>query len=102
MADENQELDLIDLEYDDGTLSTWQIQDYFFYNGEEYAILYPYPAEAPEGSDLPCLVMKINPFTDENGEEMDEFVSVDDEKMIQKLIDVASTRLTDSEEEEEV
>ena len=43
--------------------------------------------------------MKVNPFTDENGEEMEEFVPVEEELM-EALIQVARTRLLEGADEE--
>ena len=41
----------------------------------------------------------MNTFTDENGEEMEEFVPIEDAALEEKLIGIASTRLDESEEE---
>ena len=41
----------------------------------------------------------IPDFTDENGEEMEEFVPVEDAELEERLIEIASTRLNNSEEE---
>ena len=76
--------------------------DYFFYNGQEYAILMDAPeeantAEVPE--EVGCYVVRVNAFTDENGEEMEEFVPVEDAALEERLIEIASTRLNSSEEE---
>ena len=42
--------------------------------------------------------MKINSFTDENGEEMEEFVPPEEELM-EKLISIVRTRFVDGDDE---
>ena len=44
--------------------------------------------------------MKINAFTDENGEEMEEFVPPD-EALMEKLIQVVRTRYVEGADEDE-
>ena len=48
------------------------MKDYFFYNGEEYAALHE--AEGEQSEDAPLYVMKVNSFTDENGEFRPEII----------------------------
>lgn len=106
---ENQELDLVELVDDDGAPSVWQVLRYLFYNGDEYAILYPYDEAHPVGEDedvseddLPSACFaKVTPFIDENGEEMEELVSVQDEAICRKLLEIMTVRLGDEEDEEE-
>ncbi len=103
MADEeNLQPDLLEMTDEDGNTLTLQILDYFFYNGREYAIAAEASgdentAEVPEAID--CFVLQVNTFT-ENGEEMEEFVPVEDEKLEAKLMEIASTRLDEDEEAE--
>ena len=52
MNEEMLEKDLIELTGEDGGTYTFEVYDYFFYNGEEYAILQdPDEDEAEEESD---------------------------------------------------
>ena len=44
--------------------------------------------------------MKINSFTDENGEEMEEFVPPD-EALMEKLIAVVRTRFAEDDDDED-
>ena len=102
--DEVFEPDLIEMTDDEGNTITMQVLDYFFYNGDEYVILTDdlsdeEDEDAPEGID--CYVMKVNTSTDENGEEMEEFVPIDDPELESKLIEIASSRLNEEDEEEE-
>ena len=93
--------DLIVFEDEDGNEITFVIEDYFFYNGDEYAILTEYDTEndnvkSEEGS----IVCKIVPTEGENGEEDEEFVPVEDEDFAEKLIEIANAQLAEDEEEE--
>ena len=100
--EENLEMDddLIVFETEDGEEVTFVIEDYFFYNGEEYAVLTEYDTEKDEVKDEGSIVCKIETSVDENGEEIEEFVNVEDEEMAQKLLDVANAQLAEDDEEE--
>ncbi len=100
--EENMQPDLLEMTSEDGSTLLMQVLDYFFYNGQEYAILAEAPedantAEVPESVD--CYVVQVNTFTDESGEEMEELVPVEDEKLEARLMEIASTRLSEDEEE---
>ena len=114
---EHEELDLITVTDENDNEVTLEVIDYFFYNGEEYAIL----TEAAEGcccdcddcdceehhhecdcegececdedEEITCYIMKVVPSKDENGEEIEEFIPVEDEALEAKLIEVAMTKL---------
>ena len=93
--------DLIVFEDEDGNEITFVIEDYFFYNGDEYAILTEYDTEndnvkSEEGS----IVCKIEPVEGKDGEEDEEFVPVEDEEFAEKLIEIANAQLAEDEEEE--
>jgi len=89
--------DIIEMTDEDGNVTLFRILDYFFYNGEEYAILTDSnDDDTTEAVD--CYVMKIVPTTDENGEELEEFVPVEDQKLEAKLMEIATTKLNDDEE----
>lgn len=120
--DENQEMqepdvdeaqDLIEGVDEDGNKVLLQVMEYFFYNGEEYVVL----ADAEECDDEACAccdhgcehdhdeelglyIMKVVSSTDENGDEMEEFVPVD-ENLMDKLIEVVQTNFADDEDEDE-
>ena len=98
---------LITYYYDDtdeeGNTILFSIIDYFFYNGEEYAILTDSndedAAEADaEDEGIACYVMKIVATTDESGEELEEFVPVEDQALEAKLMEIASMKLNSDEE----
>jgi hypothetical protein len=96
MKDEMLDLDndIIEISDEDGNTFTLEVYDYFFYNGEEYAILKDAEegSETSENGNLSILIMKVNPFVDENGEEMEEFVPVD-EKLLEVLTKLAKNRI---------
>ena len=52
-----------------------------------------------EGEDV--YLMKIVPSTSEDGEEMEEFVPVEDDDLMEKLIEIVQTRFGEDDEDEE-
>jgi len=97
-----EERDIVEFTDDQGNTLLLEVMDYFFYNGEEFAALCDAkedPADDDPDDDA-VYIMKINSFTDENGEEMEEFVPPEDELM-EKLIQVVRTRFGDEDDEEE-
>ena len=97
-----EERDVVEFVDDEGNTLLLEVMDYFFYNGEEFAAL----CDAKENptdddpDDDPVYIMKVNVFTDENGEEMEEFVSPE-EALMDKLIQVVRTRFGDADDEDE-
>ena len=106
--------DVIEMTDEEGNTILFSIIDYFFYNGEEYAILTEAVEdcccdecadhehehecdcgceECDENDEITCFIMKVVATKDENGEEYDEFVPVEDEALEAKLIEVATTKL---------
>ena len=74
--------------------------DNLFYNGVEYVILgrVPEEANAAEVDAMDCFVVQVRPFTDENGEEMEELIPIEDEKLETRLIEIASAKLNEADE----
>ena len=100
VIEETIEEDIIEMTDEEGNVILFKIIDYFFYNGEEYAILTDSNEDdATEAVD--CYVMKIVVTTDEDGEELEEFVPVEDEALEAKLIEVATTKLNADDSDEE-
>ena len=97
------ERDLVVFEDDAGNEITMEVLDYFFYEGNEYALLTE-ASEACEGcEDGECegceslgetYVMQIVPV----GEDEEEFVPVDDDLM-EQLIHVVETAFDEDDEE---
>lgn len=97
-----EERDIVEFTDDQGNTLLLEVMDYFFYNGEEFAALCDAKEDPSDDDpdDDPVYIMKINSFTDENGEEMEEFVPPEDELM-EKLIAIVRTRFGEDDEEEE-
>ena len=101
MAAEEEMMDLIEGVDEDGNKILLEVVRYFFYNGEEYVVL----GEAHEGEcDCGCedcdhdheeddeeavnlYIMKVVE-KEEDGEEIEEFLPVEDEDLLEKLIEV--------------
>lgn len=99
---EMQERDVVEFTDDEGHTLLLEVMDYFFYNGEEFAALCDArenPAD-DDPDDDPVYIMKINAFTDENGEEMEEFVPPDD-ALMEKLVKVVRTRFSEADDDDE-
>ncbi|MBQ8536671.1 MAG: DUF1292 domain-containing protein [Clostridia bacterium] len=113
MYEENQELDLIEGVDEEGNKVLLQVMEYFFYNGEEYVVLSD-AEETDEDGECCCAcddpecehdhdeevnlyIMKVITSTEENGEEVEEFVPVD-EDLMDKLIQVVQTNFSADDE----
>ena len=94
-----EERDVVEFTDDEGNTMLLEVMDYFFYNGEEFAALCNAREDASDDDpdDDPVYIMKVNSFTDENGEEMEEFVPPEEELM-EKLIQVVRTRFVEDED----
>ena len=99
--DHSMEEDIIVFENEDGEEFSFTVLDYFFYNGEEYALLEEKTDENSEDEEGGCIVCRIETDTDESGEETEEFVPVEDEELAEKLFNIATMKLMNDEEEEE-
>ncbi len=100
--EEMEERDIVEFTDEQGNTLLLEVMDYFFYNGEEFAALCDAKEEASDDDpdDDPVYIMKINSFTDENGEEMEEFVPPD-EALMEKLIAVVRTRFAEDADDED-
>lgn len=92
------EPDTVIFEDEDGNEYEFAVRDYFFYNGEEYALLAETNQEEDEKGEE-CIVCKVVTTEGEDGEEDEEFVLVEDEDLAEKLIEIANTRIAEDEEE---
>lgn len=97
MENMDNELDVVVFVDDEGNEVTMEVMDYFFYEGQEYAVLCEYVEDAEE-SDEPreAYVMKVEPV----GEDEEEFIPVD-EALAAKLIEILENEEFDDEDEEE-
>ncbi|MBR2055017.1 MAG: DUF1292 domain-containing protein [Clostridia bacterium] len=87
----NEDMDIIELESEDGELLRLCVDRYFFYNGDEYVLLSDDCGQNKPEDEVSHYVMKVVPLEDEDGEEMEEFVPVEDELMDQLIHVVEST-----------
>ena len=97
--EEMEERDVVEFTDDEGNTMLLAVMDYFFYKGEDFAALCNAREDASDDDpdDDPVYIMKVNSFTDENGEEMEEFVPPEEELM-EKLIQVVRTRFVEDED----
>ena len=95
---EGMEPDTIIFEDEDGNEYEFIVRDYFFYNGNEYALLTEIGQEADDNGEE-CIVCKVETTEGEGGEEDEEFLLVEDEELAGKLIEIANTRIAEDEEE---
>ena len=82
MTDEER-LDIIEGEDDEGNPMLLKVERYFYYNGEEYVLLRQIDSEDDEGSDSDdrLYVMLVQVSKDEDGEEVEDFLPVEDDLM---------------------
>ncbi len=125
-AAENEPQDLIEGVDEEGNKILLQVVRYFFYNGEEYVVLgdaqdmddcgcdcaecHEHDEACADECDCGCdddddepmnlYIMKVVD-TEEDGEEMEEFVPVEDDDLLEKLIEVVQTDFESDEELED-
>ncbi|MEG0767686.1 MAG: DUF1292 domain-containing protein [Clostridia bacterium] len=124
---DEEERDIVEFSDDTGNKLLLEVLDYFFYNGEEYAVLGDADEtcdceheeetcdcgcdcehEHDEACDCDCgcghehslYIMKVISSTSEDGEEMEEFIPVED-SMMDQLIEVVQTRFTEDDDEDD-
>lgn len=113
-AAEEEARDLIEGVDEDGNNVLLEVVRYFFYNGEEYVVLgeahesdcgcdcehcdHHEEDEEEEENAVSLYIMKVVPG-EEDGEEIEEFLPVEDEDLLEKLIEVVQA---DFEAEEEL
>ena len=92
-AAEEEMLDLIEGVDEDGNNILLEVVRYFFYNGEEYVVLGDAHVDEDESEDsdeeeaVNLYIMKVVE-KEEDGEEIEEFLPVEDEDLLEKLIEV--------------
>jgi len=106
MPMDQDERDIVEFSDEDGNTLLLEVMDYFFYNGEEFAVLCDADEEACDhchDKDCACedeqslYIMKVVTVTGEDGEEMEEFISPD-ESMLEQLIEVVQARFSDEDD----
>jgi hypothetical protein len=106
---DQEERDIVEFSDEEGNTLLLEVMDYFFYNGEEFAVLCDADQEAcAHAEDEPCddcehehslYIMKVVTSTNEDGEEMEEFVSPE-ESMLDQLIEVVQARFSEDDDDE--
>ena len=92
-AAEEELQDLIEGVDEDGNPVLLEVVRYFFYNGEEYVVLGDAQTGEDEAEDsdeeeaVNLYIMKVVE-KEEDGEELEEFLAVEDEDLLEKLIEV--------------
>lgn len=101
MAAEEEVRDIVECVDEDGNTLPLEVVRYVFYNGEEYAVLgevhdddcdcccedCEHAHEDDEEEECPLYIMKVVEKV-EDGEEMEEFIPVEDEALFEQLIQV--------------
>ncbi len=101
-----QEQDLVVIMDDEGNELTMEVLDYFFYEGQEYAVMVEYNEEGCtcDHEDEACdcceqqeaYIMRVVPV----GDDQEEFVPVE-EDLLEKLIDFVQNDLYEDEDDED-
>ncbi len=106
MNDEER-MDIIEGTDEDGNKLLLRVEKYFFFNGEEYVLLCDgcdcedcaHEHEHGGEHEAALYVMKVEVSNDEDGEEIEEFVPVD-EDLMDKLIEAVEQSYLEEDEEE--
>ena len=114
-AADEMDLDLVEGVDENGNKVLLEVVRYFYYNGEEYVVLGD--AQPDSEHDEECehcdhdhgdedeeeavslYIMKVVEF-EEDGEEMEEFVPVEDEDLFEKLIEIVHADLENDAEDD--
>ena len=100
--DPQDERDIVEFSDEEGNKLLLEVIDYFFYNGEEYAVLCDADEEAQadldDDEDQMIYIMKVVSTTNEDGEEMEEFIPPED-SLLDQLIEVVQTRFTEDDDD---
>ena len=85
----DQDLDIVEGVDEEGNRLLLRVNRYFYYNGEEYVLLSDDVEEPKDNLDeVTFFVMRVTEGVDEDGEEIEEFLPVYDEDLLEKLIEV--------------
>lgn len=88
---DDQRLDIIESMDEEGNPLLLSVDRYFYYNGEEYALLHQTTADGQPAGEAARYVMRVNVSTDQDGDEVEEFVPVEAELM-EVLLQMATTK----------
>ena len=98
----NDELEIYVFTDEDGNDVNVQVLDYFYYNGDEYAVMTelaegqePWTAEGGDEEEPEIFFMKVVEVDDENV----EFEPVDDEELGDRLFEIINENYSEDEDE---
>jgi len=94
MQDNADERDLVEFSDEDGDTLLLEVMDYFLYEEEEFAVLCDAGLNSDCDDETSLFIMKVVTVMDEDGEEMEQFISPD-ESMLEDLIEVVQERFSD-------
>jgi len=112
-AAEETDLDIIEGVDEDGNKVLLEVVRYFYYNGEEYVVMGDAQPDSEDGEEcehcdhdhgdeevvINRYIMKVVEF-EEDGEEMEEFVPVEDEDLLEKLVEIIQADLENDYEDD--
>ena len=91
-----EELDRVELETEEGEVISLYVARYFYYNGDEYVLLCE--DEAPT-IDSTHYIMKVEVSQGDDDEEMEEFLPIEDEALMETLTNALQSIMAESEDE---
>ena len=94
---EDERLDVIEGTDAEGNRLMLSVERYFFYNGEEYVLLRALDEDSAPAKDDSLYVMRVALTRDAEGEEVEDFLPVEEELM-ESLIKTVSAKYIDHEE----
>ena len=87
---DNEDLDIVELENENGETLRLLVDRYFYYNGEEYVLLTD-DLTGDMGEEASRYIMKVCAV--EGEEDMEEFEPIDDDELYEKLSNAVQTVL---------
>ena len=94
---EDERLDVIEGTDAEGNRLMLSVERYFFYNGEEYVLLRALDEDNTPAPDDSLYVMRVVLTKDAEGEEVEDFLPVE-EDLMESLIQTVSAKYVDHEE----
>lgn len=85
----NDELDIVTLTDENGVEAEFAYLDLVSYEGDDYVVLLPLPDD--ESGEV--VILKVEPI--EGNEEMEDYVSIDDEAVLDAVFEIFCERLDD-------
>lgn len=92
---EEDRLDIIEAPDEEGNTLFLQVDKYFYYNGDEYVLLREVEdAQGAPGIDERLHIMRVDISKDDDGEEVEDFVPVEDALAQSLLVSVGERHST--------